>query len=35
MTDYPGDYNEHQVTVGDPRSEAAGIRAVLVALRRA
>lgn len=34
MTDYPADFDEHATTVGDRRTEAAGVRAVLVALRR-
>ncbi len=32
--DHRADYDEHAVTVGRPKTEAAGVRAVLVSLRR-
>ena len=32
--DRQADYDEHAVVVGPPKTEAAGVRAVLVSLRR-
>ena len=34
MSDVPADYDEHAVTVGQPKTEAAGVRAVMVSLQR-
>ena len=32
--DFPADYDEHAVAIGEPRTVAAGVSAVMVALRR-